>query len=107
MIGIAAVGSIESDGTIRQGMPELAADTDALVERMPDEDIRAFHLEGEALRLAYAPGLLASESPHVLPLILNVLARLAALLPEQAAMLALLEDDVQWKAAVAPLGGER
>jgi hypothetical protein len=107
LIGIAAVGSIESDGTIRQGMPELAADTDALVERMPDEDIRAFHLEGEALRLAYAPGLLASESPHVLPLILNVLARLAALLPEQAAMLALLEDDVQWKAAVAPLGGER
>ncbi len=106
LIGIAAVGAIEGD-EVNQGLPTLAADTDALVETMTDDEVRAFHLDGEALRLAYAPGLLASDSPHVLPLMLNVLERLTALLPKQVAMLALLEDEIQWKAVVAPLGGER
>ncbi len=106
LIGIAAIGTIEGDG-VSQGLPTLAADTDALVETMTDDEVRAFHLDGEAMRLAYTPGLLATDSAHVLPLMLNVLERLTALLPEQAAMLALLKDEIQWKAAVAPLGGER
>ena len=106
LIGIAAVGAIEAD-EVNQGLPRLAANTDALVETMTDDEVRAFHLDGEALRLAYAPGLLASDSAHVLPLLLNVLEHLTSLLPEQAAMLALLKDEIQWKAVVAPLGGER
>ncbi len=105
LIGIAAIGTIEGD-EVRQGLPTLAADTDAMVETMTDEEIRTFHLDGESLRLAYAPGLLATDSAYVLPLLLNVLECLTTLLPEQAAMLALLKDEIQWKAAVAPLGGE-
>ncbi|NIS81868.1 MAG: hypothetical protein GTO14_17030 [Anaerolineales bacterium] len=106
LIGIAAVGTIDGDGP-HQGFPPLAVDTDAMVETMPDEEIRAFHLEGDALRLAYAPLLLASGSPHALHLIQTVLERLSELLPEHAETLALLKDDVSWKAAITPLGGDR
>lgn len=106
LIGVAAVGTVTS-GEPRQGLPLLAADTDAMVETLTDEEVAAFHLEGDNLRLAYAPLLLASGSPYALQLVQNVLARLSALLPEHARTLALLQDDAGWKAAMGPMGGER
>jgi len=59
LVGIAAVGMMDVAGNVVQGVPPLAANTDALVERMPDEQIRTFHQGNPIPQLAYAPLLLA------------------------------------------------
>jgi len=105
LVGIAAVGMMDAAGNVVQGVPRLAASTDALVERMTDEQIRTFHQGNPIPQLAYAPLLLAQGSPLALPLLQTVIARLMALFPNQADLLAVLQDDLAWKAQVCPLGG--
>ena len=105
LVGIAAVGMMDAAGNVVQGVPALAASTDALVERMTDEQIRTFHQGNPIPQLAYAPLLLAQGSPLALPLLQTVIARLMALFPNQADLLAVLQDDLAWKAQVCPLGG--
>ena len=115
LVGIAAVGMMDPAGNVVQGVPSLAASTDALVERMTEEEIRSFHhvlslpnYQGKSTpQLAYAPLLLAQGSPLALPLLRAVLARLATLFPDQVDLLAVLQNDLAWKAQVAPLGGAR
>ena len=115
LVGIAAVGMMDSAGNAVQGVPSLAASTDALVERMMDQEICTFHevvsppnhRGNSTPQLAYAPLLLAQGSPLALPLLQVVIARLAALFPNRADLLAVLQDDLAWKAQVAPLGGAR
>ena len=105
LVGIAAVGTVDVSGNVVQGVPSLAASTDALVERMTDGQIRAFHQGNPTPQLAYAPLLIAQGSPLVLPLLRTVIARLMELFPDQADLLAVLQDDLAWKAQVGPLGG--
>jgi len=105
LVGIAAVGMMDAAGNIVQGVPPLAASTDALVERMTDDQVRTFHQGNPIPQLAYAPLLLAQGSPLALPLLQTVIARLMALFPNQADLLAVLQDDLAWKAQVCPLGG--
>jgi len=107
LVGIAAVGMMDAAGKGVQGVPSLAASTDALVERMTDEQIRTFHQGNPIPQLAYAPLLLAQGSPLALPLLQTVIVRLMALFPDQAALLAVLQDDLAWKAQIGPLGGVR
>lgn len=106
LVGITAVGMMDIAGEVIQGVPPLAASSDALVERMSDDQVRAFH-QGTPPQLAYAPLLLAEGSPLTLPLLRTVIARLSTLFPDQAALLAVLQDDLTWKAQVGPLGGVR
>jgi hypothetical protein len=105
LVGIAAVGMIDATGNVIQGVPSLAASTDALVERMTDAQVRTFHQGNPTPQLAYAPLLLAQGSPLALHLLRTVIARLAALFPDQTDLLAVLQDDLAWKAQVGPLGG--
>ena len=107
LVGIAAVGMMDAAGNVVQGVPALAASTDALVERMTDDQVRTFHQGNPIPQLAYAPLLLAQGSPLALPLLQTVIARLMALFPNQADLLAVLQDDLAWKAQVGPLGGAR
>jgi len=107
LVGIAAVGMMDATGNVVQGVPSLAASTDALVERMTDDQVRAFHQGNPTPQLAYAPLLLAQGAPLALPLLQTVIARLMALFPDQVDLLAVLQDDLTWKAQVGPLGGAR
>jgi len=107
LVGIAAVGMMDAACNVVQGVPPLAANTDALVEQMTDDQVRAFHQGNPTPQVAYAPLLLAQGSPLVLPLLRAVIARLMALFPDQADLLTVLQDDLAWKAQVGPLGGGR
>ena len=107
LVGIAAIGIMDAGGKVVQGVPTLAASTDSLVERMTDDQIRAFHQGNSTPQLAYAPLLLVQGSPLALPLLQTVIARLMALFPDQTDLLAVLQGDLAWKAQVGPLGGAR
>ncbi|HOU15540.1 MAG TPA: hypothetical protein PKZ84_20735 [Anaerolineae bacterium] len=105
LVGIMAVGMVNATGHATQGVPPFAAAIDALVERMDDVQVRAFHRGNPALHLAYAPLLLRQGSPLILPLLEAIIGRLTALFPEHAALLAVVQDDLKWKAQIVPLGG--
>lgn len=105
LVGITVVGMVDTAGHAVQGVPPFAAAIDALVERMDDAHVRGFHWGNPAPRLAYAPLLLRQGSPLILPLLETIIAQLAALFPEHTALLAVLQDDLKWKAQIVPLGG--
>ena len=107
LVGITAVGTLGADGSVTYGVPALAAQIDALVERMDDHAVRAFHHTpgGAVLRLGYEPLLLSLGSPLAHHLLLRVVDRLTALFPNQAAHLSVLRGELAWQAMIAPLGG--
>jgi len=105
LVGITAVGKLDAAGCATQGVPPFAAAIDALVERMDDAQVCAFHRGNPAPRLAYAPLLLRQGSPLILPLLETIIVRLTTLFPEHAALLTVVQDDLKWKAQIAPLGG--
>jgi hypothetical protein len=105
LVGIAAVGIVDASGNVAQGVPSLAASTDALVERMTNSQIRTFHQGNPAPQLAYAPLLIAQAPPLILPLLRQVIARLTSLFPDQEDLLRVLEDDLAWRTQISPLGG--
>jgi len=108
LVGITAIGTLAPGGSATHGVPPSSAQIDALVERMDDDAIRAFHRPagGDAgVQLGYAPLLLAQGGPLTRHLLLGVVDRLGALLPDQAARLAVLRGELAWGAFVGPLGG--
>ncbi len=106
LVGITAVGTLGTDGNVTHGVPALAAQIDALVERMDDHAVRAFHrAPGGAVRLEYAPLLLSLGSPLARHLLLRVVDRLTVLFPNQAAHLSVLRGELAWQTMIAPLGG--
>lgn len=110
LVGITAVGTLAPDGTATHGVPPLAAQIDALVERMDDNAIRQFHRaigDSQAVRIGYAPLLLSLGSPLARHLLLNVVDRLSALFPEQATRLSVLRGELTWQAVMGPVGGAR
>lgn len=110
LVGITAVGTLAPDGTATHGVPPLAAQIDALVERMDDEAIRRFHRPvggSQVVRIGYAPLLLSLSSPLARHLLLNVVDRLMALFPDQVAQLSVLRGELAWQAVMGPVGGVR
>jgi hypothetical protein len=106
LVGVTAVGALAPDGTATHGVPPLAAQIDALVERMDDDAVRAFHREPDGgVRLGYAPLLLTLGSPLARHLLLHVVDHLTTLFPDQAAHLSVLRGELAWRAMVGPLGG--
>lgn len=107
LAGITVIGQITVDGVVRQGVPLLAANSDALVEQMDEDQLRAFHGALDALHLAYLPLLVRKENP--LPLAQHlaraVLAQLTDLLPDFQDELDVLADDLVWRSQIGPLGG--
>jgi len=110
LVGITALGTLAPDGTATHGVPPLAAQIDALVERMDDEAIRQFHRPpggNSGVQLGYVPLLLALGSPLVRHLVLHAVDRLIAFFPDQAARLSVLRGELTWQAVIGPLGGRR
>jgi hypothetical protein len=110
LVGINAIGTVAPDGTVTHGVPPLAAQIDALVERMDDDAIRRFHrlTDGsQGVRIGYAPLLLNLGSPLARHLLLNVVDRLTILFPDQAAPLSVLRSELAWQTVIGPVGGGR
>lgn len=105
LVGITTIGMIEPDGRITQGVPRLSANTDALVERMNEDQIRDFHQENPSIRLAYAPLLLSQNNPLAFHLLQNIFVQLNRIFPEQTQLLSVLQTDLAWKSQINPLGG--
>ncbi len=105
LVGIIALGWREGGGVYRQGVPGLAADVDAPVRRLSDEEICAFHLDGAGrLSLRYASVLMGMNNPLVPQLLLTLIDRLVALFPEQSRQLQVMRNNVAWKSIVQPAG---
>jgi len=102
LVGIVAVGMIDAAGNVKQGLPPLSANSDALVEKMSDKQIQTFHLSNPTLKLAYVPLLL--KTPLASHLLRSVLSRLMSLFPQKAALLSVLQADIAWKTQIQPLG---
>jgi len=108
LVGITALGTLAPDGTAAHGVPPLAAQIDALVERMDEEAVRRFHRAPDGgVRLGYVPLLLSLGSPLARHLVLHVVERLSALFPEQSTCLSVLRGELAWQATIGPLGGGR
>lgn len=105
LVGITAIGRVKADGDVFQGVPLLAANSDAQVVQMTDDEIRAFHAHDGSLHLDYLPLLAHMDHPLALHLGLIVLRKLGRLLPECATELAVLSDDLLWRTQIGPLGG--
>lgn len=108
LVGITAVGTLATDGTASHGVPSLAAQIDALVERMDDDAVRAFHrTPGGGVRMGYAPILLSTGSTLARHLLLRVVDQLTALFPNQTARLSILRGELAWQTVIAPVGGAK
>ena len=105
LIGITALGTLTETGQSTQGVPALAALTDAPVEKMADDQVKAFHRGNPSVRLAYMPLLMSQGSPLTLHLLRDIIARLQQFFPEQSASLAVLQRELVWQSQVAPFGG--
>jgi len=105
LVGILAVGWLNEQGAAQQGIPALAATVNAPVTRLDDQAVCQFHTGADGrLALRYLPMLMQSGDPLLPPLMLNIVARLAMLFPEQGPQLAVVRNNLAWKAVVRPAG---
>ncbi|HPH97279.1 MAG TPA: hypothetical protein PKW33_11800 [Anaerolineaceae bacterium] len=107
LVGIMAIGMTNAQGSIMQGIPPYAANTDAMVETMSEQQIRDFHMGNPTWRLAYMPYLASRNSVETRYLAQQVLTQLRTLFsePEQTRIIDLMLDEIMWNNQVAPLGG--
>ncbi len=105
LVGINAIGRIDGEGRVYQGVPLLAANSDALVQQMTVEQIQGFHMGADGLNLTYLPVVVQQDSPLAYHLARTVLAQLADLLPDYQTELAVLADDLNWRTQIGPMGG--
>jgi len=102
LVGLAAVGQMGADGSVLQGVPRVAADVDAIVQRLSEAEMEAFHQGTPGPRLAYAPLLLAQGQPLAPHLLLSVIGQLEELFPQESQRLSVLRSNLAWKSAVTP-----
>jgi hypothetical protein len=105
LVGIIAIGALDQDGHPMQRVPSVTASADAAVVRLESEAVRTFHRRGDSLQLAYFPILLAHNRPLIPHLLLSAIDRLRTLIPESEDLLLTMQDELEWRAHVAPMGG--
>ena len=106
LVRIVAVGYIDVQGGIHQGVPRLAPSADSEVEELTSKRILAFHQTASGLNLAYLPVLLRQDASLVQDMVGIMLDRLAVLLPPESQVeLDVLRDDLHWRTQIRPLGG--
>lgn len=105
LAGIVAIGTWGPDGATQHGVPPQAAQIDAPVDVLNNDEVRAFHADGrDGVRIGYAPLLIAHGSPLARHLLLDIIERLEGLCPAACAALQVVRANVAWRAAVEPLG---
>ncbi len=103
LVGIIAVGWIDTAGNCRQGVPMLAATINNPVYRLDEDELHHFHTDaGGRLTLRYVPLLLSQNNPLVSPLLISIIDRLTALFPAQQGQLTLMRNNLAWKSIVQP-----
>ena len=86
-------------------MPALAAQIGTRVETMAEDDVHAFHRDGRGrFLMGYLPQLMMRNDPMVASLLLAVLDRLEPAFPDQNRVIAVLKNNLAWKARVVPAG---
>jgi hypothetical protein len=120
LVSILALGTMCGDGAeggesapaarVTHGPPALAPDLGAAVEPLSEAQVRAFHTfadtprERPYLHLGYLPHTVTQGHP-LLPLaMLRTVERLEALLPENAALLAIVKRNLAWRLKVLAAG---
>ncbi|GIV79471.1 MAG: hypothetical protein KatS3mg050_3865 [Litorilinea sp.] len=105
LVGIIALGWIDSDGRPWQGVPAVAATVNTPVHRLEDDELCLFHQGDQGrLNLRYVPMLLGQNSPLVPQLLLQIVDRLARLFPQERSRLAVMRNNLAWKNIVQPAG---
>jgi hypothetical protein len=107
LVSIYAIGELSGDpapGSSSQGLPRIAAHSDAPVRALSEAEMRAFHGDRGGLRVAYLPMLAGLTHPLVPHLLADIVARLSALFPDQAARLGILAGNLAWKTRIQPVG---
>lgn len=105
LVGVFALGWIDSDGATHQGVPPLAAAVNSPVTLLAEADLVAFHQDRDGqLSLRYVPLLLGQNNPLAPPLVLSIMDRLAELFPAQRSRLAVMRNNIAWKSIVQPVG---
>jgi hypothetical protein len=106
LVGLVVVGALDERGQPSHSLPPLAAQVDAEAIVLSDDQVRAFHAmpgKPEMPRVGYLPRLVGRGGDVAPGLAQLILARLAALFPEQRAVLGVLRDNVAFNATVAVL----
>ena len=104
LVGVLALGWQDDNGP-QQGTPRLAAEVNASISHLADEEVRRFHRDAHGnLTLRYAAALLALNNPLVPALLLEIIDRLGGLFPHQQPILQVMRDNVAWKSIVQPAG---
>ncbi len=104
LVNVVILGAVERGGAVHQGVPVVAASTDARVRRLEREEIIAFHQTEDGLRLAYLPMLATMTHPLAPHLMAQLIATLSELFPQEAQRLAILAGNLAWKSRVEPVG---
>jgi hypothetical protein len=103
IVGIVIVGQV-NNGSCRQGTPYIAANSDSLVHRLPEDGILGFHEVESQLQIGYLPQLIQRSDPLTRQLALVVVQQLGHLIPQQIPLLNLLEDDLCWQLQISAMG---
>ncbi|HEX8917733.1 MAG TPA: hypothetical protein VF898_04480, partial [Chloroflexota bacterium] len=86
-------------------VPAPAAQVGTVVETMTDGDVVNFHRDAQGrFLMGYLPQLMLHNDAMIAGLLLTVLERLAPSFPSQQQVIAVLRNNLAWKARVVPAG---
>jgi hypothetical protein len=97
----------------RHGVPPVAPDLGAVVSTLPEADVRAFHHFADAgppggdapyLHMGYLPHVIAQDHPLLPMAALQIIERLERLFPANAALLAIVKRNFEWRLKVQTAG---
>jgi hypothetical protein len=86
----------------RHGVPLFALELGSIIETMPEEDVRAFHLF-EALHFGYLPHMQTQPNSLLPMVILQVIDQLERLFPAHLAMSAIIKRNFAWRLKIERL----
>lgn len=114
LVSILALGTMRGEGApsgrVTHGVPALALDLGAAVEQLSEAQVRAFHSFADTpqtrpyLHLGYLPHTVAQDHPLLPMAMLRTVERLETLLPENAALLAIVKRNLAWRLKVLAAG---
>jgi hypothetical protein len=104
LVDVLILGWIEG-GQVRHSVPPLAAQIGTLVDTLDQDAVCDFHRDAHGrFFMGYLPQLMTRNDPMVASLLLALLDRLEPSFPDQRRVIAVLKNNLAWKAHVVPAG---